>query len=307
MQQCEEVLEKINDKIDKYSEMTYQERFFLTNLILEHKPQKILEVGVAAGASSLVILNAIRENNYGELYSIDYNEKYYRDNTKTTGFLVKELFPEFMDKWQFFSGGLCANYLDYIGKDIDFCFIDTVHSTPGEILDFLMILPYLKESAIVVLHDIALHQNSEYRTANVNCMLYSAIKGQKLVLWEPKYIAFGNIGGIILDKDIKERVYDIFNLLIMPWHYELNDNDYKVLIDHLSKFYDSKLLSIFVKAKELNHRFLENAENEPKICNINTLNNKKIRKMFWYMLLSKVTFGCTKQMFSEKLQELKNS
>ena len=33
-------------------------------------------------------------------------------------------------------------------------FIDSGHYEPGEILDFLMVLPFLKEEAIVIFHDI---------------------------------------------------------------------------------------------------------------------------------------------------------
>ena len=33
-------------------------------------------------------------------------------------------------------------------------FIDSAHFEPGEILDFLIVLPFLKENAIVGFHDI---------------------------------------------------------------------------------------------------------------------------------------------------------
>ena len=44
--------------------------------------------------------------------------------------------------------------MENIGKGIDMAFFDTVHFEPGEILDFLMVLPFLKEEAIVIFHDI---------------------------------------------------------------------------------------------------------------------------------------------------------
>ena len=33
--------------------------------------------------------------------------------------------------------------------------IDSAHFEPGEILDFIMVLPFLTEEAIIVIHDIA--------------------------------------------------------------------------------------------------------------------------------------------------------
>jgi hypothetical protein len=33
--------------------------------------------------------------------------------------------------------------------------IDSAHFKPGEILDFIIVLPFLKEEAVIVIHDIA--------------------------------------------------------------------------------------------------------------------------------------------------------
>ena len=60
-----------------------------------------------------------------------------------------------MKNWSLFKGDLATEFLEKIGNDIDMVFIDTVHYQPGEILDFLMVLPFLKEEAIVIFHDIA--------------------------------------------------------------------------------------------------------------------------------------------------------
>ena len=49
--------------------------------------------------------------------------------------------------------GINPDVIDEIGSDIDFLILDTLHIVPGEILDFLVCLPYLTKDAIVVLHD----------------------------------------------------------------------------------------------------------------------------------------------------------
>ena len=59
-----------------------------------------------------------------------------------------------MDKWNLKTGILACEFIETIGNEIDLVFIDTMHTTPGEMLDWLMALPFLKEEAIVVLHDI---------------------------------------------------------------------------------------------------------------------------------------------------------
>jgi hypothetical protein len=53
-----------------------------------------------------------------------------------------------MNKWTLYIGTLTSQVIETIGNDIDFVFIDTMHITPGEMLDWLMVLPFLKEEAI---------------------------------------------------------------------------------------------------------------------------------------------------------------
>jgi predicted O-methyltransferase YrrM len=75
-------------------EMSIEERAFLNALVLRNRPQKLLEVGVSAGGSSCILLDAIRQ--YAtyrlkpHLYAIDYLDYYYKDPMKKCGWLVDE-------------------------------------------------------------------------------------------------------------------------------------------------------------------------------------------------------------------------
>ena len=80
------ILDSINDILDikiypssnkTLSEMSYKQRCFLNGVIRQVKPKRILEVGVAGGGSSAIILNAIKDMKDSFLYSIDYSEQYY--------------------------------------------------------------------------------------------------------------------------------------------------------------------------------------------------------------------------------------
>jgi predicted O-methyltransferase YrrM len=72
-----DVLNKLEQSYTKISEMSNEEREFLTALILRTNPKKLLEVGVSAGGSSIVMLNAIKDISNAALYSIDYAERHY--------------------------------------------------------------------------------------------------------------------------------------------------------------------------------------------------------------------------------------
>ena len=39
----------------------------------------------------------------------------------------------------------------------NFLFLDTVHLTPGELINIIEVFPFLEENAIVVLHDVMYH------------------------------------------------------------------------------------------------------------------------------------------------------
>ena len=58
-----------------------------------------------------------------------------------------------MDKWTLYTGGITSQFIETIGYGIDLVFIDIKHVTPGEMLDWLMVLPFLKNEAIVIFHD----------------------------------------------------------------------------------------------------------------------------------------------------------
>ena len=53
-----------------------------------------LEIGVAHGGSSIVILNAIKDIENSVLVSLDIYKEFYHDPSKLTGYKVNEQFPE---------------------------------------------------------------------------------------------------------------------------------------------------------------------------------------------------------------------
>ena len=257
-----DIYSQIDEKLESYCEMSLHQKLFLVQLINEHKPKKLLELGVSAGGSSAVMLNTIKNIPDAKLYSLDYAKKYYKDENKLSGWIVEERFPRLTTNWKLYRGGVISNYIDEIGGEIDFCLLDTRHIKPGEILDFLMIFPYLKKNAVVVFHDIALHLGTPTNFhADCNCTLFSAIKGKKLLpIYDSVTIKVPNIGAVILADDIKDNIFDVFNTLLLHWHYRLKDEDYRVILNSFERHYDEKFVNIFKYAKQINHERLESKE-----------------------------------------------
>ena len=248
-----EYLQTINPHVFAYNLMTEEQRKFVNGIVRKSKPKKILELGVCHGGSSVVLLNAIKDNKDAIVYSIDYTTHCYNDKDKKVGWVVDHYATDLTDKWRLYTNGLASDFLDEIGGEIDMCLIDTVHANPGELLDYLMVLPFLKNNAIIVLHDISLHIHNIYKMTN--CILFSAIRGQKFYpKTEDCGKGFPNIGAVVLDSQAKEHVVDIFMLLALYWSYIPTQRDYESMMSFFARFYDMNLV------KTLQQSFIWNTQ-----------------------------------------------
>jgi len=254
-----EYLDDLNDSYETVSEMTEEERQFLNSLLRRNKPKKLLEIGIASGSSSVIMLNAIKDIEGAMLYSIDRSVELYHDKQKATGYIVDN-YPELKTKWKLYVGGLSFEFIEDIGGEIDFALIDTVHFNPGEILDFLMILPFLSEAALVVFHDTNLHtirypyfpQENPLSGRSIdlssycitNNLLISSIHGEKIIVNDfikndNGKIFFGNIAGIRTSNETKNHVFEIMNLLTLKWKSNIPLEKRKSLMAFLKKYYNN--------------------------------------------------------------------
>ena len=149
--------------------------------------------------------------------------------------------------------------MDEIGGEIDLCLIDTMHINPGEFLDFLIVLPYLKKNAILILHDIGLYHFDKFGVTNG--ILFSCLKGKKLSFNEGLWNSFANIGAVILDENIKDNILDYLYLLTLPFEYLPTDNDILECQKLFSKNYVEEFVDTFMDITQHNRKlFIENRE-----------------------------------------------
>jgi len=282
--ETKKLIKELKPVYNSYSEMSPSEQEFLTEIIRRHKPKKLLELGVSAGSSSVLILNAIRDIPDSRLTSIDYSTYYYRDKTKNSGFVVDE-YPALESNWTLYTGFVASEFMDKIGGDIDFAFIDTMHLLPGEVIDILLVLPYLKPDAVLVFHDTNLHTVEHSPQFTANNMLVSAISGEKLVpetfesvfFFNPRktdvQMGFPNITGVRLDGTQTDRVWDIFNLLTQKWKYMPKSNDIESIRRSFKKHYSDFYVQMFdnILSYQMNK-----AKNEQTIRDVIRNNSKLI-------------------------------
>ena len=245
---------KIELEKTKCSIMWANQREFLNGIIRKYKPKKIVEIGVAKGGSSIIILNAIKDLKNSHLYSIDLGD------VPIVGSCVNKYFPYLSKKWTLFKGSITANYIEKIGKNIDLAFIDSAHFEPGEILDFLMILPFLKEKAFVIIHDID-HQityskGPKKRNEWAPYIIFNLIRGKKY-LPSGEGILNKDIGVIQLEKNQKRFIHDYCRALGGQWRFFPQEIHIQLILKFFEKYYDNECLTILKETIEFNRDFVK--------------------------------------------------
>ena len=270
----ENVIEVLGDYPGE-PEMNQYESAFLTGLIRHYKPKKVVEIGVASGYTSSLILKQLDINDRDfKMYSVDLNKQFYRDKNLKTGFFIEKIFEDLsLDPQQhsLLTGDYAVNFIKNIGKDIDFLILDTVHSLPGEIFDFLAYLPYLSEDAIVVLHDVNLHHL--YPAKNLpsnaisNCVLLSSVVADKLspildsekfdfstndLRSKSKLSTISNIAAFKVSSDTHKYIDNLFLTLMLNWSYLPSNIEFDLYFNHLSKHYSKYSIELFEIAYNTN-------------------------------------------------------
>lgn len=163
---------------------------------------------------------------------------------------------------KFLLGHVIPEYLAEIGSDIDFVMLDTIHCLPGELLDFLCILPHLKDGAVVCVHDISLSQRVRtWPTMHATNILFHTVTADKILNFVPETMqgetlhaefAFPNIGAFRITSETRAYVLDVFLALTLRWAYPPNGRDLTAYARKLKSSYDAHAFRIFTEAVRMN-------------------------------------------------------
>jgi predicted O-methyltransferase YrrM len=133
---------------------------FLYDLVRGIRPRRVIELGVASGASTALLLGALADaglSQEGSLQSFELHPFCYFDRSKPVGCLVEELAPDLARAWKLHIRATARNAGHMFQHDrVTFAFIDADHRHPAPTADLLWLLPSLAPGAWVALHDIDL-------------------------------------------------------------------------------------------------------------------------------------------------------
>jgi len=194
-----------------------QDAVFLLELVRATAPYRIVELGVAAGTSSAVLLFALdratEDIDSGELYSLDVRETCYFDASRQTGAAVAEMYPAHRAAWLRDTDPIGARRfsVDRWVAVFDLAFIDATHDHPCPLLDLLYLAPALRPRAWVALHDIDL-PNLDPNEGSGAMWLFEAWPFTK---FRP-LSGVSNIGAVQLPDDLGLLVPMALDLLTWP-------------------------------------------------------------------------------------------
>lgn len=284
-----EVLSKITP-VPNEPEMTDVESAFICGFIKSINPKRILEIGVAAGGTTAIIiqcLDLLKMNDSCELVSVDLSEKFYRDQKKETGFIAKELSDKLQNKVKHrcFFGKVLAERMEELGDNFDLVILDTVHFLPGELLDLPLILKLISPNGKIIVHDLAYHHYwNNTRDGFSNIVLFNACVGEKIVPLgtdkeKKKEMAITtdmpNIGAIGINSDTYKYIDSIFYAMTLPWVYIPDSKELDAYRKAYAKYYSNDLVNIFDIAIKLNQ------ETQRKNSNLSFVDKAKKCAIFW--------------------------
>ena len=112
------------------------------------RPSLVVETGTGAGFSTAYILLALKKNDHGKLYSIDF----FKDGEECGWIIPTDL----KNRWilmKGLSGQLLNPLLSQLGQ-IDIFIHDSDHSYENMINEFRTVWPYLRKGGIFLAHDV---------------------------------------------------------------------------------------------------------------------------------------------------------
>ena len=127
-------------------------RKFLYHLCRILKPKNVIETGVAYGISSSYILQALEDNKFGKLYSIDSIFRPWQTKEMIGSIIPKEL----RVRWQLVIGKSTEKLENILMKinDLDIFIHDSSHTYENMMFEFNIIIKNIKKEGIIISDDI---------------------------------------------------------------------------------------------------------------------------------------------------------
>jgi len=189
---------------------------FFAGLVVETRPRKLVEIGVASGWGSCVLLHALETAGVqgSEIHGVDIADRFFYDAAYTTGQCVRDVMPERVACYHLTTGVTIGECASKIGSGIDFVFIDAHHMHPWATFDLLAVMPFVEPGSWIAMHDLNLSRKEDQEHRNRGPKyLFEGWEGDKLHSIQEPTMA----GAIRMPDDAAAVLPLLLDILYTPW------------------------------------------------------------------------------------------
>lgn len=228
-------------------DMSTTDHEFILYLLNKYKPKRILEVGVASGATSCLLLRNTPIST--SIVGIDLDTHWYKDRSKPIGWQIKALCSDNeVNRYRLFTDKDPIEVMPELNKTFDFCVLDTTHVMPGECLTFFALYKYLEHNSILVLHDISLNYYKYFdpksittKAAFATKLLFTVLGSKTKMLPQ---VNNPNIGALVIDSQTRRTIHNAFFALGITW-FVYPESIISKYREYIKDNYDEFCLSVF--------------------------------------------------------------
>ena len=223
---------------------------FFAGMVTKLRPRMLLEIGVASGWGSCVLLEALARSGLhdSQLYGVDISERFFYDSNYATGQCVADLYPEYAARYHLATGVTAPQHVPEIGHRFDFVFIDAHHMHPWAILDLLAVLPFVEAESWIALHDLnlSLKEDQEHRNRGPK-YLFEGWDHDKMHSIQNPTMA----GAIRIGSDASRHLPLLLDIVHTPWELPVDQSSLDALLKSVSTAYGDAWSMRFRRAFEL--------------------------------------------------------
>lgn len=223
---------------------------FFAGLVMAVKPRKVVEVGVASGWGSVMLLQALETAGVADYQyiGVDIAERFFYDANYATGQAVGEMVPALASRYRLLTGRAIAEVAPELGGGIDFAFIDAHHMHPWATLDLLSLLPFLVPGSWVAMHDLNLcrKEDQEHRNRGPKYLFDAWDEDRAHSIQVPTMA-----GAIRLGARPEEHLPLLLDVLYTPWELPVEERFLAPLVALLTKHYGEAWGGKFRRAFEV--------------------------------------------------------
>lgn len=142
-----------------YGSLTVEEVGWLQELVVTHRPRRVLELGTASGLTTGFLARFVAEQGGERVVTLDHDDTFFGDSSKPNGFLVDQVYPGgpvVVEQRTFATSPSVALRSDE--ETYEMAFVDANHQHPWPTIDALCVIPALVGPCVLLMDDLNLYR-----------------------------------------------------------------------------------------------------------------------------------------------------